>query len=390
MSDAGSSGTCAWPVLPVRWSYSTARAILTCPRQWALRRSDAAELRCAGQQRLTWPLLRGLASHAVLEVMIKIHAERGGPPARDISLARFWRDNLPKRTSELIRDAIELQISRGAEPASVTERLRARAHHEERALVQFVNAKTTFALALLGAPPAGRQAGDAIELGANAEVRLEAAFGADQPSQWRGDADLIVVRGSDVVIADYKTGAEDDSHRDQLELYALLLARDPKSNPSGLRATELALLYWSGREDRWPAPDEAALERLEQRWAGVVEQSRRARDSGPPPARVSAACARCEKRGKCDVYWRDGLALTRGKCDDRELQIQGVNRDGSELICTDTVGSQSVRLLVPQRLRSIAVAVRPGDRLRVTDIAGAEYGRDVSWSLGASATITVF
>jgi hypothetical protein len=389
MSDSHSSGAPAWPELPVRWSYSAARAIRACPRQWALRRSDTAEERRVGQQRLTWPLLRGLASHAVLELMIKIHAERGGPPARDMSLARFWRENLPKRTSELVRDAIELQISRAAEPALTIERLRARAHREERALVQFVNAKLTFALALLGVPTAGRQSDEVVARGASAEVTLEAVLGAPGHSQWRGDADLIVVHGADVVIADYKTGAEDDSHREQLELYALLFARDRKSNPSGLRATELALLYWSGREERWAAPDEAELRHVEERWSGVVAQARRARDSVPPPAQLSEACCRCEKRGRCDAYWRDGLALTRGKCHDRQLEVQDVNRDGSELICTDSGPLQRIRLLVPERLRAIAAAARPGERLRVTDIVGAEEGRQVSWSLGPPATITV-
>lgn len=399
MSHLPSPGSPVWPDPPLRWSYSSARSILACPRQWALRPRPVAAAGCSHRQALTWPLLRGLASHAVLELMIKVHCEKGGPPARDVALARFWHTNLPKSTSQLIRDAIEAQLARATEPEAALDLLRACAHREERSLVQFVNAKTTFALSLLGVP-AGRTTRpesthtEAIGQGANAEVILEALLGSPSKTSWRGDADLIVVRDTDVVIADYKTGAEDVSHRDQLELYALLFARDRTRNPSGLRAKELALLYWSGREERWPAPDDTALVSLEERWSAEVERVRRAFASGPPPAYVTEeGCARCDVRGSCDEYWREGVALTSSRCDDRLLQVQSMNRDGAELICGEAApGKRAVRLLVPQRWRQLTRALPAGTQLRVTNIvAGHAAGENqgTTLSLMSKSTMTV-
>jgi hypothetical protein len=319
---------------------------------------------------LTWPLVRGLVTHAVLEQMIRIHRERGGPPARDPTLSRFWRANLPKPTSELVRDAINAELARSKDTASTVNNLLALAHREERSLVQFVNAKATFALSLLGGAASVGPGPLALGEGANTEVRLEAGLGPEA-SPWIGDADLIVVRGGEVVIADYKTGAEDPSHRDQLELYALLLARDHVRNPTGLVATELALLYWSGREERWPAPDTRALADLEERWCTDVARIRQALSLTPPTAYVGEeACARCEQRALCEDYWAEGLALTAERCDDRLGLVHYIGVAGAEFVAEQLapLPTRKLRVVVPQRLRSIVVSLRGGERVRLTDI----------------------
>lgn len=62
----------------------------------------------------------------------------------------------------------------------------------------------------------------------------------------KGRIDLLSVGSRGARITDFKTGAEDPSHHDQLRLYALLWATDNTANPDGLPVTDLVRPHGHG------------------------------------------------------------------------------------------------------------------------------------------------
>jgi ATP-dependent exoDNAse (exonuclease V) beta subunit len=68
-----------------------------------------------------------------------------------------------------------------------------------------------------------------LEPGSHPEVTLRA-----ESTRWLGRADLLTLTGDSAELVDYKTGAPDTSHAEQLRIYALVWYRDQALNPSAL------------------------------------------------------------------------------------------------------------------------------------------------------------
>ncbi len=372
-----------WPSAPPAWSFSTLRVVRECPRRWALRRlaleaAAPAEARSGGGASPSWAALRGIVSHAALEELLRIHQRHGGPPAGSWALLDFWKRHVPEGIPALVTRKLEAEFaSRRAEPLSrrQLDELRATALDEINRLTTFVNAKLRVALELGGggaAAPQERTSRAALLEGAHPEVELIAELeGAGQTLRWSGKADVIVVRGSEVTIVDYKTGAESEHDREQLELYALLFSRDEVINPGRLRAVRLVLVYWSGRVERWDGPGPERLDELEGRLFQEVCLGASALEARPPLAKLhEARCPRCDMRAWCDDYWAGGRARTSAPASrgpgDLELTVVRVHAGGAEIHGKERgPASNEVLLLIDDDHRAFASTLRPTDVVRV-------------------------
>jgi CRISPR/Cas system-associated exonuclease Cas4 (RecB family) len=134
--------------------------------------------------------------------------------------------------------------------------------------------------------------------GSYAEVTLRA-----ESIRWSGRVDLLTIAADDTAIVDYKTGLPDDSHVEQLRLYALLWYRDKDRNPSATRASRLTIAY-PNTDVTIEALSQAQLKALEDELESRVGVARRGLEARPPEARPSTTlCASCPVRQLCEEYW---------------------------------------------------------------------------------------
>ena len=90
------------------------------------------------------------------------------------------------------------------------------------------------------APPTKYQ-GRSLSLGTHFEVNLR-----DKVLMWKGRADMLTLSEEGCSIFDIKTGQPDDSHRLQLQIYALLWIADSDLNPERIPTTGLHIGYGTG------------------------------------------------------------------------------------------------------------------------------------------------
>jgi hypothetical protein len=137
-----------------------------------------------------------------------------------------------------------------------------------------------------------------VGLGAHAEVTL-----ADENLRLMGRIDLLSVGDEHADILDYKTGAEDAGHLDQLRMYALLWDLDRVVNPTGVPAAELTAAYPS-HDVTLAAPTSGELRDLEEAVKLRIAAADALFETDSSPARPSVdQCAMCHVRGLCDAYW---------------------------------------------------------------------------------------
>lgn len=125
----------------------------------------------------------------------------------------------------------------------------------------------------------------------------------------KGRIDLLSVDHNSVRITDFKTGAEDPAHHDQLRLYTLLWDADSTVNPDGLPITQLVAAY-PDHEVAVSVPNADDLVRLRERLAATIEAADAVVTADPPAARLGEHCSLCSVRGLCDPYWDARAART--------------------------------------------------------------------------------
>ena len=296
-----------WPALPTFWSYSSLRDAEECPRRWALGRATYPGIwdRPGYPPRPILPALVGDVVHGSLDVILRALHERGCASISDPSAVEVIRDL--GGYSPLIERLINGQMERlDANPrmarrvASLRTTLRSRVP-EIRRRVQATISRATLMPPSTGVPSTADAATAiraALGQGSHPEVRLEAP-----ELRLVGRADLITIADDRCAIIDYKTGASDEHHAEQLRMYALLWVRDAKLNPGRLPVTTLTLSYATHDEQvdpLEPAELEALAEELVGR-IGNVEGELRLR---PPPARpAEPMCRFCTVRHLCEDYW---------------------------------------------------------------------------------------
>ena len=208
-----------------------------------------------------------------------------------------------------------------------------------------------------------------LTMGAFSEIELRA-----KEIGWKGRADLLVLSSDACEIMDFKTGAYDEGHKFQIQVYALLWNRDGELNPGRRRADRLLLVY-SGEEIEVEAPTESELAKFEALLLTRRDAAHEAVSAHPPEARPSRQiCCNCAVRHLCDEYWTTKTQ--------RQVVREGDDRrfGDVEVTVTGRHGPSSwdgrIELLREAPAGMLAVIrssgelnLRPGDRLRILDAA---------------------
>ncbi|OBH94286.1 PD-(D/E)XK nuclease family protein [Mycobacterium sp. E2733] len=302
------------PPRPLFWSYSSLKEIESCPRQYMLSRASYPDLWSGhGYPPLPIaPAIMGDAVHGVLETVVKALVEAGCETSRAPGAIEVFK-SLGGFTA-LIEQAVTTRLDLvKASPRVDAERCRRLRRElgdrvaDARGQVQEYLSRAKFsAKPTDGAVPAEGPAGQEppafgrrpVGAGAHAEVIL-----ADENLRLMGRVDLLVVDYGHAKIVDYKTGAEDPGHFEQLRLYALLWERDRVVNPTGVPATELTAAYPS-HDVTMAAPTAVELRDLEEAVRLRIAAADALFDTDSPPAHPSVdLCGMCHVRSLCDAYW---------------------------------------------------------------------------------------
>ena len=369
----GLDGT--WPALPALWSYSSLRDAEECPRRWALSRATYPAIwdRPGYPPRPILPALLGDIVHRSLDLILRRLYEAGCASIADASAVDVLRalggySGLAERLIGEQMDSLQSNPRMADQVAGLRSALKARIP-AIRQRVQALVARAT----LVPREPAGEAAADAVpasdraslSAGSHPEVTLHAP-----ELRMAGRADLITVGAGSCSIVDYKTGAPDGHHADQLRLYALIWARDIELNPEAMPATSLTLSY-ATHDERVEPLEPHALELLAQQLTDRIASTESELMLRPPPARPSpTTCRLCSVRQLCDDYWSsaaiDPASMPRG-FGDCEGTIISQNGPRSWVIEVDSDRRSLLRTPTEDP------GFRVGDRVR---LLGAALARD--------------
>jgi hypothetical protein len=190
----------------------------------------------------------------------------------------------------------------------------------------------------------------------------EATLQADELRVW-GRVDLLSVGATQVDITDYKTGAEDESHLDQLRFYAVLWDQDSLSNAARTPLGRLTASY-PNRELTIAAPDQDELQALVAAIGPRVAAADASVLSAEPAAQPGEHCGYCSVRQLCSAYWPtvpEPSALKSGTWFDFEGVVQ--ERNGIKSWWLSDPSQQQRRLLL--RTTSAQLTFERGQRIRL-------------------------
>jgi hypothetical protein len=359
-----------WPTLPQSWSYSSLREATECPRRWMLSRANYPELwsHWGYPPRPSLPALIGDVIHGVLETLLRSFRSNGCTSLADPAMVGVLKD-LGGYTT-LVEHGIEEQLDRLTENPRINDRLgplrtalRVKVP-EIRQRVQAVIARMPFQSVDSGPESTDSRTGRGpLSYGFHPEVELRVPA-----LRLAGRADLMSIAEDACEITDYKTGAPDPHHADQLRLYALLWSRDDELNPGSLPVRRLILSYPSHDVDVEP-PSAAELEDLASSTTGQIHIAETALRQRPPPAYPDPAmCRLCNVRQLCAEYWT-GLEPTsvRSKTETDWFDFEGTvtkqNGARSWLLAANTDDASFLL-----RTSSETVPFKVGDHLRLLNL----------------------
>lgn len=323
----------AWPEVPSEMTVTTLLEIETCPRRWALLAAAYPEL-WSGRgypPRVTLAALGGTVVHLALERITRALVESGCGSVQDPAAVQVMR-TLGGYT-KIVNDCIQTVQARAAtNPRAL--RVADFINRSLRAQVPDLRARTQRLLSSVRVPDVHlsraqpRQTGRAAHRAPLAEG-IYAELELRVPTlRWKGKADLLVITPTSCEITDFKTGAPDQAHEFQLQVYALLWSRDSDLNPSGRRADRLNVAYGSGQREV-AAPAEARLKEVEHEVLARRDAAVRSVSHHPPEARPSSEhCGYCAARHLCGAYWdvqleTHGQQQTDRRFGDLEVTVTG-------------------------------------------------------------------
>ena len=299
------------PGPPRYWSYSTLREVEACPRRYSLSRAAYPDLweRRGYPQAPIPAALFGDVVHGAIELILKALVGAGCSSAQSaeaVTVLKSLGGYTAVAEQILARRLVQLDDNPrlGSAQRRRLERELAGRMPDARAEIQGYLSRMP---PLARVTPAcaetdngdGRRTRDRREIahGSHAELELVA-----EPLRLLGRVDLLTLQEDGARITDFKTGAEDPSHQEQLVTYALLWARDRDVNPSQLPCRDLRAAY-PNRQEVFPLPDDAALGQLESNLAARIQAADEAVEAVAPDARLSDRCRLCGVRQLCADYW---------------------------------------------------------------------------------------
>lgn len=300
-----------WPDAPGNMSVTALNDIEACPRRWALRHADYPKLwgGYGYPPRLHMGALLGSVTHLALETIVREFIRTGCPSVKDATAVSVMR-NLGGYT-HILYNCIDRVISR------LRENPRARRHLGYS--TQFLRARipqlrTQVQAMLSRTRLEGRSQGHGRSSTFNTPLATGTYAELDVSANrigWKGKLDILAISPEACEIIDFKTGAPDDVHRFQIEVYSLLWTLDEERNPQGRSADRLILAYDNG-EVEVPVPSPDRYKELEQE---LLERRAGARASVaqcPPQAKPDPVnCRSCQVRHLCDEYWASEVVRTK-------------------------------------------------------------------------------
>jgi CRISPR/Cas system-associated exonuclease Cas4 (RecB family) len=291
----------------------------TCPRRWALTSASYPDLwkRTGYPPRLHVNSLTGTVVHLALETVTKELIHAGCSSVDEASAIQVMR-KLGGYT-KIIEHCIERVLQRFAGNPRA-ERLLDYMVRSLRSKLPTLRAHVQELLSRLRIQAASVP-GYTV---ANPKLRREFTRGVYPEAElrakrigWKGKADLLVLSAETCQIIDFKTGTQDDKHRFQLLVYALLWSQDSELNPNGRLADKLSLAYTNSTIE-FQAPSATELKNLERDLIKRTDAVRRAIATSPPEARPSVQnCHYCDVRHLCSSYWTS----------DTQRQLAGMTAD---------------------------------------------------------------
>lgn len=376
----------SWPAPPREFSFSSLAAVERCPRQWALEHAaypevwDGRGYPPRGDARR----LAGRGVHAALDELTRALANAGLQNVRTPGAVEVLT------AAGGLSAALARAVAQEVERAVASPRVAARRRSLERALEsRFPELRATLQRLLARVDGLSRAGGGAagagvprLGRGANAEVRVRSSRVG-----LLGKVDLITITESDVELREFKTGARDDGHSDQLHLYALLWLQDAGRNPDARPATRLVLSYPDG-DQQAPTPTPGDLALLEDRVRARVAAARSVLETTPPVAAPAVEkCASCDVRHLCDEYWAS-LPTREQEFVDIEVEILSWETPTSAVISARLPGAPDAS---EAHLRGADAGVLPvGQRARALRVlASAEEGGRRSFVLTRASELFV-
>lgn len=361
-----------WPSPPRRWSYSSLSEAEECPRRWMLSRAAYPEIWSGAgyPPRPTLPALLGDVVHRVLEIVIREFHARGCTDLTDPSAVVILRalGGYSKVAERAIHELVD-PLADNPRAIARLDGLRASLLAkvpEVRQRVQMVVSRTSLqppsGVATEVSPPGDRWP---LGVGSYPEVALRAS-----DLRLGGRVDLITIAEDACEITDYKTGAPDPHHADQVRTYALLWAHDTALNPSALPVRRLILSYPTHDVDV-DAPTGAELVNDAAEMAARIDAADLMLQERPPEARpAEAMCRLCGVRQLCEDYWTELASRPMAEGSDGQpqwfdLEATVTTQNGPRSWLLTSEADQSTTLL---RTAAEATIFRLGDRVRLLNL----------------------
>jgi len=354
------------PDAPELWSYSSLKAVEACPRRYVLSRARYTELwdRAGYPEVPNQAALFGEVVHDSIETIVRALAAHGCTSAGGPDAIAVLRE-LGGYT-EVVKAMLVKQLARLEDNPRLSGDARERLQDQlEQRIPEAREEIQHYLHRMKLIPREGNRSGSGggsprypRSVGSHPEATLQ----ADDVRLW-GRIDLLTVGSDQVDITDYKTGAEDESHLDQLRFYAVLWDRDSVSNPGRTPLGTLTASYPT-REVAIDAPDNAQLQKLAEALTTRIAAADNHARSDAPTAQPGDHCRFCSVRSLCSAYWPtapDPRDVKRGVWFDFEGTVVERNGIKSWWLRDSSAANKSLLL----RTTSAHHVFEPGQRLRL-------------------------
>lgn len=364
----------SWPPPPVEMTVTAFEEINSCPRRWALSTADYADL---------WPgrgyppklqihAVKGSAVHLAVETITKKLIVAGCPSVQDARATSVLKE-LGGYTN-IVTNCVQRVLKR-FEDNPRSARMLENAERTLRGQTPDLRMRVQSILARLRLPPLP-EVQDQSRSGSGKNRRL-LTFGAYPEVElraprirWKGKVDLLVLTNETCEITDFKTGAPDESHEFQVQIYALIWSLDDELNPTHRAASRLVLAYSTGDVEVGALSERElrAFEKdlLKRRHSAEADLSMKPPEARPTPEN----CRYCGVRQLCEAYWSSGNLAAHPSSElrfgDAQLRIRRrhgpMSFDAVLESGADGVAGKSALLRVHESLE-----LEPGKRFRVLD-----------------------
>jgi hypothetical protein len=363
------------PDPPAHWSYSGLKEVETCPRRFALERASYPDLWSGlGYPQVPHPAaLFGDVVHDSLERIVKALVNARCDSSNSVEAVAVLREL--GGYSAVAYGALEARLAElEGNPRMDADRCARLLRQLEDQIPEARTEIQGYLQRMSLVPNKGEASGSARQPasgGSSIPTRRPLGIGSHPEASLRADSlrvkgrvDLLTVSSDRVDIVDYKTGAEDPSHLDQLFFYAMLWDQDDVANSARTLLGTLTASY-PANDVTIPAPNEAELQALVASISARVADADNQVEAEAPIAVTGEHCRVCSVRSLCAEYWQemtpDPAWLPGGTWFDYEA-IVGQQNGITSWWMLDLDSGKAELLL---RIASVGRPLEPGQRLRL-------------------------